>query len=65
MTLDEQIDALRPLTPGVFAALAGYRQGSNQITTMRARGIRVPPERLAALAQRLRDLADKAEGMAG
>lgn len=64
MTLDDQIDALGPLTPGVIVALAGYKSGSNQLTDFRSKGRRLPPARLEALAQRLRELAATAEEMA-
>jgi hypothetical protein len=38
--------------------------GSNQLTTIRARARAIPAARMRELAQRLRELADIAEGMA-
>lgn len=60
MTLDEQLRAMDPLTPGLVGKLAGYRTGSNQITTIRARGSTIPDERLERLAAELEALAKRA-----
>lgn len=64
MTIDDQIKALGPLTPGIIVALAGYKSGSNQLTDFRHKGRRMPPARLRDIAQRLRELASTAEEMA-
>jgi hypothetical protein len=65
MTLDDQLDALRPLTNEAVARCAGYASGNNQLTAYRASGRRLPPKRLRALAERLRELARIADEMAG
>lgn len=64
MTIDDQLDALRPLTPGAVAELAGYAEAGS-IRVQRQRSRPLSAERLRALASRLRDLADHAERMAG
>jgi hypothetical protein len=64
MTLDDQLDALRPLTPGAVVTLAGYKSGSNQLTDFRAKGRTIPRARLEALAVRLEQLAAAAREIA-
>lgn len=64
MTIDDQLDALRPLTPGVAAKLAGYSEVGS-ISVQRSRGKLLPADRLKAMAERLRSLAAVCEGMAG
>lgn len=63
MTIDEQIAALEPLTPGVIAAMVGYK-AAGSITTKRARGRGLTAEQLARAATRLRALADEADALA-
>jgi hypothetical protein len=64
MTINDQLDALRPLTPGAVATLAGYSDPQS-IRVQRARGRGIPAARLRALAERLRELARIADEMAG
>ena len=65
MTLDDQLSALAPLSSGVVASLAEYRNGSGQIRELRWRGRVIPAERLRTVARKLRELAQAAEGLAG
>lgn len=62
MTLDDQLRALAPLDAGVVARLAGYSDPV-QLRKARLRGSRLPDAKLRAVAQRLRDLADTADGL--
>jgi uncharacterized membrane protein len=64
MTIDDQLETLRPLTPGVAAKLAGY-SNPQSIRVQRQRGRPMSPERLRAMAVRLRELAGAAEELAG
>lgn len=64
MTIDDQLAALRPLPPGAVAALAGYAEVGS-ISVQRVRGKPLPPDRLKAMAERLRSLAALCESMAG
>lgn len=63
MTLDDQIEALEPLTPGVIAALLEY-SNLGQLRVQRSRGATIPAGRLRRAAERLRVLADTAESLA-
>jgi hypothetical protein len=63
LTIDDQLRALEPLTPGSVAQLAGYRN-QQTIRVQRMRGKALSPERLAKLAENLRLLADAADGLA-
>ena len=65
LTIDDQIAALAPLSPGQIAELAGYSSGSNQLTAFRGRGSTIPAERLRVVARRLREIAEAAEEIAG
>jgi hypothetical protein len=64
-TVDEQIDALKPLGAGTIAALAGYSAGSGQFSSYRQRGNPISRKRLRKLAIKLQELADLAKEMAG
>jgi hypothetical protein len=56
--LDEQLAALAPLQPKAIATLLGY-SSQQALTNLRAKGRTIPPERMAALAERLRRIADR------
>jgi hypothetical protein len=62
MTIDDQLEALRPLPPGAVAVLAGYARGAS-VSVQRFRGRKIPAERLRLLAAHLRALAAIAEEM--
>lgn len=53
MTLDDQLAAMRPLTPAAIAKWAGYRT-SDVFRPMRARGSTIPAKRLREIATRMR-----------
>lgn len=63
MTLDDQIDALFPLKTGLIAELAGYDPEQHPLRAYRARGDRIPDNRLRVIARRLRELADVADSL--
>jgi hypothetical protein len=63
MTIDDQIRALAPLTPGTVAAMAGYRF-AQAISTRRSRGQTLTKEQLLAVADSLGRLKERAEAMA-
>ena len=65
MTLDDQLAALAPLSSGVVASLAEYRNGAGQLRELRWRKRAIPAERLRTVARKLRELAQAAEGLAG
>ena len=59
MTIDDLIRLLHPLSPSTVGELLGYAQPGNQVTTLRARGSAIPPDRLRRLAVGLREEADR------
>jgi hypothetical protein len=59
MTIDDLIRLLHPLSPSAVGELLGYAQPGNQVTTLRARGSAIPPDRLRRLAVGLREEADR------
>lgn len=63
MTLDDQLSALAPLTSGVVARLAGYSSRGDQLAAYRARGSRIPDDRLEEMARRLELLAGIARSL--
>lgn len=65
MTLDDQLRALAPLTPALVVTLAGggFATPSAEVWQLRRRGRCLSDQRLRMLAGRLRELADKAEGL--
>ena len=63
MTLDDQLRALQPLKPGQIAELAGYDPEQHPLRAYRARGDRIPDNRLRVIARRLRELADVADSL--
>ena len=63
MTLDDQLDALDPLTQGAIAKLAGHTNPKS-MSVKRVRGSALSRQQLLDIARGLRGLAEIAEEMA-
>lgn len=63
MTLDDQLRALAPLDPKQVGVLAGYSSRGDQLSAYRARGSKIPDDRLEELARGLELLAGIARSL--